>query len=165
MKKTLGRRAHHCFVGKLLTVARRLLRGCIHVRLCFTVEFTFPAASPLSLRSVLLRWCSLAVLILVRWSDVIPALAGGSASRSATLYTSECNWSWVRDEELQHRQALAVAIQQHLLPQRFDNGSMSIHISLPEKLEVGFRPFIKVEVDDAAMEEAELEKIKKHFFP
>lgn len=32
------------------------------------------------------------------------------------------------EEELLHRQALAMAIQQHQLSQRFDNGSMSRRI-------------------------------------
>ncbi|KAK4413392.1 putative methylesterase 12, chloroplastic [Sesamum alatum] len=43
---------------------------------------------------------------------------GGSMSRRRTLM----------EEELLHRQALAMAIQQHQLSQRFDNGSMSRRI-------------------------------------
>ncbi|KAH6806018.1 phosphoadenosine phosphosulfate reductase family protein [Perilla frutescens var. frutescens] len=65
-KKLEGHLIESCFdpnTRKLLAAACRLLRGCVHVRLYFAIEFTFPAASPLSSHSVILRWCSLVVLI------------------------------------------------------------------------------------------------------
>lgn len=51
---------------------------------------------------------------------------GGIGSRSKRGSTSKRRSS--TEEELLHKQALAMAIQQHQLSQRFDNGSMSRRI-------------------------------------